>query len=64
MPISQLFVAGAVGASMSILITPVKRTMCFDVMKQGGLETLQICSAIFVMAIGANMLSRFMAFSA
>ncbi|MDD9726947.1 hypothetical protein PVV74_15915 [Roseovarius sp. SK2] len=49
---------------MSILITPVKRTMCFDVMKQGGLETLQICSAIFVMAIGANMLSRFMAFSA
>lgn len=55
--------AGGVGAFMSLLIALGKRALTWRVLKQTIIETLQISAALFVIAIGASMLTRFLALS-
>lgn len=55
--------AGAVGAALAMLIAFLKGSMNFKVLKDALIETLLTSAALFIIAIGASMLSRFMAFS-
>ncbi|AJE49183.1 TRAP transporter large permease [Celeribacter indicus] len=55
--------AGAVGASLSVLIALIKRTLTWKRMWDSLYETLMVSGSIFIIAIGANMLTRFIAFS-
>ncbi|APZ55275.1 TRAP transporter large permease [Salipiger abyssi] len=55
--------AGAVGASLSVIIAFVKRTLTWKRMWDSLYETLMVSASIFIIAIGANMLTRFIAFS-
>ncbi len=53
--------AGAVGAFLSFVIGFAQRTLTFDKIKLAIRETLVSTAAIFVIAIGANLLTRFLA---
>lgn len=53
--------AGAVGASLALLIALGMRTLSWDTVKQSLGETLNSTAAIFVIAIGAHLLTRFLA---
>lgn len=55
--------AGAVGASLSFLIALAKRALTWDVFKSAVIETLNSTAAIFLIAIGAQLLTRFFALS-
>jgi len=55
--------AGAVGATLAMLIALLKGSLNFKVVKDALVETLLTSAALFIIAIGASMLSRFMAFS-
>lgn len=55
--------AGAVGTAFSMLIAMVKRTLTKEAIWNSVVETLQTTAAIFIIAIGASMLARFMAMS-
>jgi tripartite ATP-independent transporter DctM subunit len=55
--------AGAVGASLSFLIALAKRALTWDVFKSAVVETLNSTAAIFLIAIGAQLLTRFFALS-
>ncbi|RIX99720.1 TRAP transporter large permease subunit [Aureimonas flava] len=55
--------AGGVGAFMSLLIALGKRALTWDALKRSILETLQISASLFIIAIGASMLTRFLALS-
>ena len=55
--------AGAVGASMAFLIAGLKRSLNLRVLRDALIETLLTSAALFIIAIGASMLSRFMTFS-
>lgn len=53
--------AGAVGALMSLVVAIAMRTLTWERFKQAIAETLQSTVAIFIIAIGANLLTRFLA---
>lgn len=55
--------AGAVGASMALVIGFLKRSISWSGLYSSLVETLQTSAALFIIAIGASMLTRFMAFS-
>ena len=55
--------AGAVGAALSFLIALAKRALTWAVFKEAVAETLRSTAAIFVIAIGAQLLTRFFALS-
>ncbi|MGK0168930.1 MAG: tripartite ATP-independent transporter DctM subunit [Gammaproteobacteria bacterium] len=55
--------AGAVGASLALIIAAMKRTLTWTNFKNALLETLLTSAALFIIAIGASMLTRFLAFS-
>lgn len=55
--------AGAVGASMSLVIAAVKRTLSLQNFKNAMLETLLTSGSLFIIAVGASLLTRFLAFS-
>ena len=55
--------AGAVGAALAVLISILKRSLTFTVLKNALIETLLTSASLFIIAIGASLLSRFMAFS-
>lgn len=55
--------AGALGAFMSFIIGFAQRTLTLDKIKLAVKETLVSTAAIFVIAIGANLLTRFLALS-
>lgn len=55
--------AGAVGASLSLVIAAVKRSLTWTSFKNALIETLLTCAALFIIAIGASLLTRFLAFS-
>ena len=55
--------AGAVGASLAVVVGLVKRSLDWQGFYASLIETLQTSAALFVIAIGANMLTRFMAIS-
>ncbi|MDF2368524.1 TRAP transporter large permease [Sneathiella sp.] len=53
--------AGAVGALMSFVVAAMKRKLNFELIKKSVSETLVSTAAIFVIAIGAAILTRFLA---
>ena len=53
--------AGAVGAALATVIALGMRTLTWQTMKQALSETLNSTAAIFVIAIGAHLLTRFLA---
>lgn len=55
--------AGAVGAVLAFLIAGAKGSLSTAKSKQALMETIQTTAAIFVIAIGANLLTRFLALS-
>lgn len=55
--------AGAVGAVLSIVIALMKRTLSWTSLSEAMLETLHSTAAIFIIAIGANLLTKFLAFA-
>lgn len=55
--------AGGVGAFLSFVIGFAQRKLTFEKIKMAVLETLLSTGAIFVIAIGANLLTRFLALS-
>ncbi|SMF30092.1 TRAP transporter, DctM subunit [Tistlia consotensis] len=55
--------AGAVGAALSVMIAAIKRALTWQVFKAAVSETLRSTAAIFVIAIGAQLLTRFFALS-
>jgi tripartite ATP-independent transporter DctM subunit len=55
--------AGGVGAAMALAIGLARRSIGWRGLYDSLVETLQTTAALFVIAIGASMLTRFMAFS-
>ncbi|MGE0225420.1 MAG: TRAP transporter large permease [Acetobacteraceae bacterium] len=55
--------AGAMGAFLSFIIGFLQRTLTLEKIKLAVRETLVSTAAIFVIAIGANLLTRFLALS-
>lgn len=55
--------AGAVGAFLAMAIATLKRTLTWEKLKNSLLETLLTSASLFIIAIGASMLTRFLAFS-
>jgi len=55
--------AGAVGAFLSLVIAAVKRSLTWENFKNALLETLLTSASLFIIAIGASLLTRFLAFS-
>lgn len=55
--------AGAAGAALSLIIALVKRSISWRGFYNSLVETMQTSAALFIIAIGANMLTRFMAIS-
>ncbi|MGB3556312.1 MAG: TRAP transporter large permease subunit [Jannaschia sp.] len=55
--------AGAVGAALAFLIGLVKRALTFAILREAIAETLRTTAAIFLIAIGAQLLTRFFALS-
>jgi len=53
--------AGAVGAGLSLVVAAVKGTLNGEMLKEAFRETLISTSAIFVIAIGAALMTRFLA---
>lgn len=55
--------AGAAGAALSLLIAVLRRSISWRGFYDSLIETMQTSAALFIIAIGANMLTRFMAIS-
>ena len=55
--------AGAVGAALSLIIGLAKRAISWGVLREAIGETLRTTAAIFLIAIGAQLLTRFFALS-
>ena len=55
--------AGAVGAFAAIAIAMAKGSLSLSVLRDALVETLTTTGALFVIAVGANMLTRFLALS-
>ena len=55
--------AGAVGAALALLIGLLKRALTLPLLREAVTETLRTTAAIFLIAIGAQLLTRFFALS-
>lgn len=55
--------AGAVGALLSVVIAAAKGTLTRERAKRSIVETLVTCGSVFIVVIGASMLTRFFALS-
>jgi len=55
--------AGGVGAALSVIIAAMRGTLNWRVLKIALLDTAKMTAAIFIIAVGANLFSRFMAIS-
>ncbi|SMH30886.1 TRAP transporter large permease [Mesorhizobium australicum] len=55
--------AGGAGAAFSLIIALVRRSISWRGFYNSLVETMQTSAALFIIAIGANMLTRFMAIS-
>jgi tripartite ATP-independent transporter DctM subunit len=55
--------AGAIGAAGAILISVVTGRMSWQVFGQSVLETLSTCASLFIIGVGAVMLTRFLGLS-
>ena len=52
--------AGAIGAALSLLVAAAKRTLTRETFSQAVVETLVTCGSIFIVIVGASMLTRFL----
>ena len=55
--------AGAVGALLSLGVAAVHRRLSFMVLKSAVIDTLATCGSLFIVTIGASMLTRFLTMS-
>ena len=55
--------AGAIGAMLSVVIAAMKRTLTRETFTRSVVETLVTCGTVFIVAIGASMLTRFFTLS-
>jgi tripartite ATP-independent transporter DctM subunit len=55
--------AGAIGASVTLVIAALRRNLKWKILIQALLDTARSTSAIYIIVIGAAMYSRFMGFS-
>ncbi|MES2631880.1 MAG: TRAP transporter large permease subunit [Pseudomonadota bacterium] len=55
--------AGAVGALLSIVIAAIKKTLTRDTFSRSVIETLVTCGSVFIVVIGASLLTRFLTLS-
>lgn len=55
--------AGAVGAFLSMVVAVVKRSMTWERFRNAILETLLTTAALLIIAVGASLLTRFLALS-
>ena len=55
--------AGAAGATLACIVGLVKRSLNWQGFYASVIETLQTSAALFIISVGANMLTRFMAIS-
>ena len=53
--------AGGAGAALALLIAATRRTLTWEVFKNSVLETVLTSASLFIIAIGASMLARFVA---
>lgn len=52
--------AGAIGAALSLLVAAAKKTLTRETFSQSVVETLVTCGSIFIVIVGASMLTRFL----
>ncbi|WP_372604110.1 TRAP transporter large permease [Actibacterium sp.] len=55
--------AGAVGAFIAIVIGVIRRTLKWQGFKDSVIDTLLSCGSLFIIAIGANLFTRLVAFT-
>ncbi len=55
--------AGAVGAFLSLVVAVIKRSLTWERFRNAILETLLTTSALIIIAVGASLLTRFLALS-
>jgi tripartite ATP-independent transporter DctM subunit len=55
--------AGAIGAVLSAIVAAVYRTLSFKALRMAVLETIMTTSALLIIAVGASLLTRFLALS-
>lgn len=55
--------AGAVGAFLSLVVAAIKRSLTWERFKNAILETLLTTGALIIIAVGASLLTRFLALS-
>ncbi|MDG2273831.1 MAG: TRAP transporter large permease subunit, partial [Halioglobus sp.] len=55
--------AGALGAMLSIMVATIYRTLTFKALRMAAIETVTTTAALLIIAIGASLLTRFLALS-
>lgn len=55
--------AGAIGAVLSAIVAAVYQTLSFKALRMAVLETIMTTSALLIIAVGASLLTRFLALS-
>ena len=55
--------AGAMGAFMSCVVALIKRTLTWTALREASVETLVTTASLLIIAIGASLLTRFLALS-
>ena len=55
--------AGAVGATMALVVAALKRTLTRESFTKAIVETLVTCGGLFIVIVGASMLTRFLTLS-
>lgn len=55
--------AGAVGAFLSVLVAAIKRSLTWEAFRNAVTETLLTTGALLIIAVGASLLTRFLALS-
>ena len=55
--------AGAIGALLAAIIAAIRRTLTREALKRSIVETLITCGSVFIVVVGASMLTRFLTLS-
>lgn len=55
--------AGAIGAMLSLLVAALYRTLTFKALRAAAIETVTTTASLLIIAVGASLLTRFLALS-
>lgn len=55
--------AGAIGAMLSMIVAALSRTLTFKALRMAVVETITTTAALLIIAVGASLLTRFLALS-